>query len=410
MSDFLVNFPNSTIEPPMTEEEAAVRDACNKFAREVMRPAGIKLDKLSAEEMIAPGSKFWDVMEGAKDLGLSVKAMAEIEPVQRARLFAIATEEMSWGDVGLAAAVLVQNMPALYALIANNQEMLDYCDGKRGCWAITEPDHGSDNLDPGNTSAHPKGEISRPNCVAQIQGDKIIINGQKSAWVSGAMTAEICALYCHTIIDGRPQQGIAVIVPLDAPGVSRGKPLEKMGARCLNQGELFFDNVEVPISHLLVGPDQYKDFLHHTLSNANPYTGLVFVGAGRAAYELALAYAHDRKAGGVPLIKHQNVQYRLFHMFRKLEAARALLHRTLAYNASAETPSLIGACSSKITATQFGFEVANEALQIFGGNGMTKEYPLEKLLRDARAGLIADGCNEFLAIAGGRQLMNSDLF
>jgi alkylation response protein AidB-like acyl-CoA dehydrogenase len=129
----------------------------------------------------------------------------------------------------------------------------------------------------------------------------------------------------------------------------------------------------------------------------------------RAAYEHAHAYAHERKQGGQAIIRHQSVQYRLFHMFRKVEAARALVRRVATYNATAPEAALQGSISAKVTATQTAFEVASDALQIFGGNGLTKEYPMEKLLRDARAMLIADGCNEVLALKGGSLLVNPEL-
>jgi acyl-CoA dehydrogenase len=103
------------------------------------------------------------------------------------------------------------------------------------------------------------------------------------------------------------------------------------------------------------------------------------------------------------------VQHRLFHMFRKVEAARALVRRVATYNATAPLPALQGSAAAKVHATQTAFEVASEALQIFGGNGMSLEYPLEKLLRDARAMLIADGCNEVLAMKGGSLLVNPEL-
>ncbi len=96
-------------------------------------------------------------------------------------------------------------------------------------------------------------------------------------------------------------------------------------------------------------------------------------------------------------------------MFRKVEAARALTRRVLEYNEAAPRAALQGSIAAKITGTQTAFEVTSEALQIFGGNGLTKEYPMEKLFRDARAGIIADGCNEMLAIKGGGLLMNPDL-
>ena len=96
-------------------------------------------------------------------------------------------------------------------------------------------------------------------------------------------------------------------------------------------------------------------------------------------------------------------------MFRKVEAARALVRRVATYNATAPEAALQGSISAKVTATQTAFEVASDALQIFGGNGLTKEYPMEKLLRDSRAMLIADGCNEVLALKGGSLLVNPEL-
>ena len=393
----------------LNEEEMAIVEGIRRFAKEVLRPAGVKLDRVTPEEMVAPDSLLWQVLAQTKELGLSVGAMMELEPLQRARILALASEELAWGDGGLAGAILVNQMPALYSLLAGNQEMADYCDGKLGCWAITEPDHGSDMLDADAVLQSSDGNYGRPNCVARVEGDKIIINGQKSAWVSGAITAQVCALYCHLEENGTTRPGISMIVPLDAKGVTRGKPLDKSGLRALNQGELYFDNVEIPLSHMLAGPENYCEHVYHTLAEANLHVGNLYVGIARAAYEHALEYAHERKQGGLPIIRHQNVRYRLFHMFRKVEAARALVRRTVEFNALSPRPALQGSIAAKITGTQTAFEVASDALQIFGGNGLTKEYPMEKLLRDARTGLIADGCNEILAIKGGSLLFNPEL-
>ena len=124
------------------------------------------------------------------------------------------------------------------------------------------------------------------------------------------------------------------------------------------------------------------------------------------ASEHALAYAHERRQGGVPIIQHQNVRYRLFHMLRRTEAARALARRVARFNALSGMRALHASIAAKVTCTQTAFDVASDALQMFGGNGMTKAYPLEKLLRDARASLIEDGCNELLAIKGGSLLVD----
>jgi acyl-CoA dehydrogenase len=404
-----IDLPLSGLEAPLSEMEELIQDTCHRFAVEVLRPAGPVLDEMAPEETLAPDSPLWHVLEQAQELGLSVAAMLEMDELERSRLLLIASEELAWGEPGLAGMILVSQMPALYSALAGNMEMVEYCDGKMGCWGITEPDHGSDTLDADGSLQAENGSYGRPNCVARIEGDKIIINGQKSAWVSGGITAQVCALYCHLDENGETRPGIVAIVPLDLPGVTRGKPLDKMGLRSLNQGEIYFDNVEVPISHLLAGPDDYADMVYKTLAEANVHVANLAVGVARAAYEHALEYAHQRKQGGQKIIRHQNVKYRLFHMFRKVEAARALVRRAAEYNATASQPALQGSMAAKVTATQTAFEVASEALQMFGGNGLTKEYPIEKLLRDARACLIADGCNEVLAMKGGNLLVNPDL-
>jgi len=404
-----IDFPLTGLEEPLSEMEQSVQDAAHRFAENVMRPAAAKLDRLSAEALVAPGSDLYNVLQQSAGLGLTMTTLLELPALERARLMMIASEELAWGDGGLAGAILVNNFPGMYSAIAGRMDMVAYCEGKLGCWGITEPDHGSDMLDADGVLQAADGAYGRPNCVARIDGDKVVINGQKAAWVSGAMTAEVCALYTHAEIDGKVRPGLVMIVPLDLPGVMRGKPLEKLGLRALNQGELYFENVVVPLSNVIAGPDNYADMVYHTLAEANVHVGCTAVGIARAAYEHALAYVHTRRAGGKKIGQHQQVQHRLFHMFRKVEAARALVRRVATYNATAPLPALQGSAAAKVHATQTAFEVASEALQIFGGNGMSLEYPLEKLLRDARAMLIADGCNEVLAMKGGSLLVNPEL-
>ena len=404
-----IDFPLTGLEEPLSEMERSVQDAAHRFAENVMRPAGARLDRLSAAALIAPDSELWKVLQESAGLGLTMTTLLELPALERARLMMIASEELAWGDAGLAGAILVNNFPGMYAAIAGRMDLVAYCDGKLGCWGITEPDHGSDMLDAHGSLQAADGDYGRPNCVARIDGDQVVINGQKAAWVSGAMTAQVCALYAHAEIDGKTRPGLVIIVPLDLPGVTRGKPLEKLGLRGLNQGELYFENVVVPSSNIIAGPDDYADMVYHTLAEANVHVACTAVGIARAAYEHALAYVHTRRAGGRKIAQHQQVQHRLFHMFRKVEAARALVRRVATYNATAPLPALQGSAAAKVHATQTAFEVASEALQIFGANGMSLEYPMEKLLRDARAMLIADGCNEVLAMKGGSLLVNPEL-
>jgi alkylation response protein AidB-like acyl-CoA dehydrogenase len=201
-----------------------------------------------------------------------------------------------------------------------------------------------------------------------------------------------------------PNQSAVFLVPLDVPGVSRGKPLDKIGQRALDQGEIFFDDVRIPASYMVLGPELYALAADQVLCTANGGMGSLFVGVARAALELAIDYSKERIQGGAPIFAHQSVKSRLFEMFRKVEAARALNRRVVLYNAMSGAPQVQYAIASKVTSTNTAFEVASAALQIFGGNGLAREYPIEKLLRDARASMIEDGCNEVLSLVGAERL------
>jgi acyl-CoA dehydrogenase len=406
-----VTLEPTGLEAPLSEMERLVQANARRFAQTVMRPAGDALDRMLPEETIAPDSPIWKVFAGSAELGLTIGALMEMAPEERGRLIPIMWEELGWGDGGLTIMLGAGSIPWIVLHAMGRHDLIEkYPEGSRiGCWGITEPDRGSDILDFGREAAYPGSSPNKPNCVARLDGNEIVIDGQKAAWISNGPIANLCILYCACDDGSGRAQDCAVLVPLDLPGVTRGKVLEKLGQRGDPQSELFFTNVRVPRDHLVAAPGaEYERAMYAVLAEANAIMGSIWVGVARAAYEHALAYAHDRRQGGVPIIRHQNVRYRLFHMFRKVEAARALNHRVQFYNNTAAVPALQGSIASKITSTQTAFEVASDAIQMFGGNGVTREYPVEKLMRDARSSMIEDGCNEILAIKGGSFLVDHD--
>jgi acyl-CoA dehydrogenase len=397
------------LESPLNEMEQSFLDSVHRFADEVLRPAGTTLDQMSPEEVIAEGSPLWRVFSEFANLGVTPELMASLEPLQGARMYALLLEEMAWGDSGLAVALGASGTPQRLAHHFNNQFLIDNIpEDAIGCWGITEPDHGSDMVDYSGVLTQAGARVGSSNCIATIKGDEVVINGQKAAWVSNGTIAQYCALFCACDRGNGVAEKVALVVPLDAPGVSRGKPLDKFGQRSLPQGEIYFDNVKISTDWLIAPVERYQEVAQVQLSEANGGMGMMFVGLARAAFEHALDYAHERTQGGVPIMMHQSVRSRLFHMFRKVEAARALARRSIEYNMTAAEPALVGAIASKITSTQTAFEVASDSIQMFGGNGLTLEYPVEKLLRDARASMIEDGCNEILAIKGGAFLTGRD--
>jgi alkylation response protein AidB-like acyl-CoA dehydrogenase len=396
------------IEVGLTDEEREIRDVTHKFAAEIMRPAGTELDRLSdPSDVIAADSVMWKVFEQYDALGLNALETADgdVDPIVAARIRYLIGEELGWGDSGLSVALGVSGFPAMFANLAGKPELIERfaSPNKReiGCWAVTEPDHGSDSL-AFDQPVFDNPDI-RPNCIATKEGDEYVIRGQKAAWVSNGSIATVATLFCT--ID--PSQGFkgggVALVPLDLQGVSRGKPLDKLGQRALNQGEIYFDDVRIPADYMLVGTESYSSIVEMVLATANAHMGATFVGLARAAFEHALAYSRERVQGDIPIFEHQNVKGKIFRMFSQVEAARSLARRVILYN-STQPPLIQYSIASKTFCTQTAFDVSSQALQIFGGNGLSREYPIEKLLRDARASMIEDGCNDILGLVGAEKL------
>ncbi len=396
------------IDAGLTGEMKEVRDTVHRFSAEVLRPASIELDAMhDPADVIAEGSVYWDVVKKFEHLGIGDPSHYgdELIPSERALLHSVVLEELAWGDVGLCISLELRDTIAPWAEGFGRSEAHAYFAGRKdiGCLALTEPDHGSDHVaftEP--TFSDPN---ERPGCRARRDGDEWVINGQKAAWVSNGPVATAAALFC-TLEDSKDgfKGGAAFLVPLELPGVRRGKSLDKIGQRTLPQGELFFEDVRVPNDFMLIeGPEAYPMVWEMVLSLANNAMGQQFVGVARAAYDYALAYAKERVQGGVPIIEHQSVKARLFDMFNKVEAARSLARRVAMAHANGTT-GFQHVAASKIFCTQTSFEVASSAVQIFGGNGLCKEYPIEKIFRDARSALIADGENEVLGLMAGARL------
>ena len=399
----------------LSEDDIALKKSAHKFAKEVMRPIAKQLDEMSPREAIATESPFWDFMRKGYELGYHKLLVPppfgmEVTSLQQT----IVMEELAWGSVGLAAALTVACFPAFMSCLKPEDELIEniitpFCDCTDasiiGCWGVTEPDHGSDTL----MTHHPI--FHDPNikgqCRASLEGDTWVINGQKASWVSCGTVATHCSLFC-TIDNsmGLAGGGIA-IVPLDLPGVSKGEPLNKLGQRELNQGELFFDNVRIPKSYMLVETDLYEAMVELTLSTTTALMGVFGTGVARAAFEESLEYAKDRVQGGKPLIEYPNIQMKLFRMFQQVEVSRQISRASFIYNRNVEMPAEEYSIAAKLQGTQSAFDVCCEAVMLFGGNGLTKEYLIEKLFRDAKAMLIEDGSNESLAIAGGHKVIQN---
>ena len=398
----------SGFEPPLTEEESAVQAGVHRFAKDVMRPLGAELDTMSAEQVIAPGSPYYSLFIEYAKLGLDPTMLAELPPEIAIRMESLIGEELGWGDAGLAVSLIVAGFPMQMAAVMGNQELVDLCTGQIGCWMITHPDKGSDVTMVDVRPELPAGQQgNKGNMWGRLQGDEIVINGQCSAWVSNGAVAQVALGYLSAEYedgffgrDGNPY-GMAVIIPLDVPGVSKGKPLEKIGQRALPQGEIYFDNVRIPKRFAVALKDEYYGNMTSAWSFAGTHMAQTFTGVARAAFELALQYCHERKQGGTQLINHQLTRYRLGDMLRRVELCRSVARRSLAYARLSPLTHPYVTAAGKVTVTQEAMKVVDEAIQLFGGAGTSREYPIEKLYRDARVALIEDGENTILTMRLG---------
>ena len=394
----------------LTDEQVALKENIHKFCKDVLRPASLELDKIAdPEDVIKKDSILWKTMRQAYELGYHASTIAE--EYGGLGFGALEThillEEMGWASSDFAIAIAVTSFP--FATAANSMDdeiikalvkpFVEDTEAKYvGCWAITEPEHGSDTLMVG-TKEFADADIMCQT-TAKLDGDEWVINGQKASWVSNGIIATHALTYLTIDPSLGMNGGGVAIIPLDLPGVSKGRSLDKIGQRALNQGEIIFEDVRIPQKYMLVGPEMYPMAMHMTLAGANGAMGAIFTGCARAAFEEALDYCKERKQGGKPIIEHQWIQQKLFEMFMKVESARALSRMAMIYNSETLPPAVELSISSKIHCTKTAFEVANDAVQLFGGYGLSKEYTIEKIFRDARASLVEDGCNEVLALAG----------
>ena len=398
----------SGFETPLAEEEAAIQASVHRFAKDVLRPLGRELDRMSAEEVIAPGSPYYSVFGEYAKLGLAPSLLASLPPEMAVRIESLIGEELGWGDAGLAVSLGAAGIPQMMAEAVGKSELVELCQDRIGCWMATQPDRGSDNQIYDVRREWPEGQPANlGNLLAKVAGDEIVINGQCSAWVSNGAVAQValgymCADYGDGYVDadGRPNC-LGVIIPLDTKGVSKGKPLDKIGQRSLPQGEIYFDNVRLPRRFAISERDDTYGNLYSVWSYAGTFMGQVFTGVARAAFEHALQYCHERRQGGRLLIDHGMTRLRIGKMLRQVEAARSVARRSHSYSRLSPLTHPYFTASAKVTVTEEALAVVQEAFRLFGGNGTTRAYPIEKLLRDTQSALIEDGENYLLTMRFG---------
>ena len=260
---------------------------------------------------------------------------------------------------------------------------------KLGSYCLTEPGSGSD--------------AASLRTTAKRVGDDYVINGSKM-FISGAGSTDVLVVMARTGEAGA--RGIsAFIVPADAPGISYGKKEAKMGWNAQPTRLVTFEDVRIPADHILGQEGEGFKFAMMGLDGGRINIAVCSVGTAQAALETAQQYMHERSQFGQSLAQFQALQFKLADMATELVAARQMV-RLAAFKVDTNDPDKTTYCAmAKRFATDVGFHVCNEALQIHGGYGYIKEYPLERHVRDVRVHQILEGTNEIMRVIIARRLL-----
>jgi acyl-CoA dehydrogenase len=362
----------------LTPEQLALQQKARKFALEEVLPVAWYYDE--KDDIPLP------VLRKAFDAGIMNIDVPKDYGGQGLGLVeaAILTEELAAACPGLATSIFDNSLGMEPLLLSKNEDARKRYlprilnDFKMICFATSEPTMGSD--------------VAGIRCKAVADGDDFILNGTKY-WITNGGLADYMTVFA-TVDPKTQHEGIcAFLVEKEWPGVTVGRPIPKMGQRCSNTVGLKFDNVRVPQANVLAPPGKGFVLAMKTFGRTRPIISAFGVGAARSAMEFAMDYAQKRKAFGMPVSGFQAIQFKIAEMVQKVETAR-LLTLKAAWEADQGADPTLNASIAKLYGTEVALEVVNEALQIFGGYGYTKMYPVEKLLRDVRLLRIYEGTSE----------------
>ncbi len=372
----------------LSEEQVALRDTVHEFAEKEIRPLAPELDEKSEFS--------WDIMRKAAKLGLTCASVPEEYGGPGLALLdgTIIYEELAWGCVGVTGGILLNSIAILPVIISGSTELkekyltgLTDPDNPRLCaFGLTEPGAGSD--------------VASMTTTATPDNGQYVLNGQK-CFITNAGVAELYSIFA-TVDKSDGIKGITgFLVEADTPGLSIGKIEHKMGLRSSQTAELILDDVRVDAENVIGQERRGFYTAMQALDCSRPFVGALGVGVARASYEAALSYAKERVQFGQPIFKQQAISFMLADMATEIDMARLLCQRAAwmldnGMDASKESSM------SKYVSTDTAMRVATNAVQIHGGYGYMKEYPVEKWFRDAKILQIIEGTNQIqrLVLAG----------
>jgi alkylation response protein AidB-like acyl-CoA dehydrogenase len=309
--------------------------------------------------------------------------------------FALAIEEVAVGDGACSTILSVNNSVVCGVLLASGSEYLKETylkplasGAQLGCFCLTEPQAGSD--------------AAALKTRAQKQDDGYCLNGAKAFITSGA-NADVAIVFAVTDADAGKKGISAFVVPTDNPGYQVGGVEQKMGQHASDTAQIFLKDCIIPSNHLIGAEGEGYKIALMNLESGRIGIGAQCVGMARAAYDCALAYAKQRVSFGKSLIEHQAIAFRLADMATQLEAARLMVHNAARLRDAGE-PCLQQASMAKLFASEAAEKICSDAIQVLGGYGYLRDFPLERIARDVRVAQIYEGTSDIQRMVIARNL------
>jgi acyl-CoA dehydrogenase len=373
----------------LTSEQLALQETARRFARDEVAPVAARYDQ---------GAEFpRQIIEKAWELGLINTVVSEeygglgLSSVDAC----VITEEIAWGCAGICSSVCCNDLALTPIVIAGSEsqkkEWLTPFTERfaLAAFCLSEPEAGSD--------------VAGLQLQARKEGEEYVLEGAK-CWITNGGESSLFTVFA-TLDRSRKHEGIcAFIVPADAPGIEVGKKEDKMGQRASDTRVIHFDGARIPAAQRLGAEGEGFKIAMRTLDHDRPPIAALATGIAQRALDESVAYARERKAFGSPIGGFQAVQFMLADMAKEVEASR-LLTLESAWMVDRGLRASRNSAMAKCFATDAAMRASTDAVQIFGGNGYSKEYPVEKLMRDAKLMQIYEGTNQIQRLVIARDLL-----
>jgi alkylation response protein AidB-like acyl-CoA dehydrogenase len=390
----------------LTEEQVELKKWAHEFAEKEIRPVAAEYDE--SEEFP------WPVLSKAAEAGLySMDIYLQSQADPTGLTLPIVMEETFWGCAGIGLAIFGTGLPlSALASIGTQDQLIEWApkmfgtveDPKVGAFAVTEPQAGSD--------------VRSLRTKAVRDGDEWVLNGTK-VFITNGQYANVYIVVATVDPELGHRGQASFIISRDDPGIRPGKKEKKLGIRASDTSEVILEDCRIPVDRVLGGMERLEKKLDkarkgeatgrssaalRTFEITRPSVAIQAVGIARAALEFAIDYAKDRKAFGVPIAEHQSIQNHLADMAVAVEASRLLVHKAAWMAASGQPFTKAEGSMSKLMGAETAVSVTEKAVQVLGGYGYIKDFPVEKWYRDSKIYTIFEGTSEIQRMVIARAL------